>query len=277
MSRGTRTEARYESMLPREVANQERPGAHGRLPDQSLSLPRSDRREPVYRHARIYQLRGSEVRTLATVGAFRIVPASDLDDGTRRGDPWNGDLRSLADQGLLERKTVMIEGRSTLVVALTRDAKSLLDAHRRDEATGRQQCYHAGFVKPREMAHDAQLYRLYRAEAARIEAAGGRISRVVLDYELKREYQRFLNRKGREEDSSRDEDRRVFAEATALPVVNGHLALPDLRIEYETADGRHEHRDVELVTRHYSRAQLAGKAVFAHGSPFDPHNLDGLS
>ena len=52
----------------------------------------------------------------------------------------------------------------------------------------------------------------------------------------------------------------AFAAAHGLSVVDGHLELPDLRIEYETADGRHESRDVELVTEHYSRAQLAGKA-----------------
>ena len=36
--------------------------------------------------------------------------------------------------------------------------------------------------------------------------------------------------------------------------------MPDLRIEYQTEDGRIEYRDVELVTEHYSRGQLAGKA-----------------
>ena len=53
----------------------------------------------------------------------------------------------------------------------------------------------------------------------------------------------------------------TFAADAKLPVVDGHLALPDLRIEYETADGRIEYRDVELVTEHYSRGQLAGKSA----------------
>jgi hypothetical protein len=51
----------------------------------------------------------------------------------------------------------------------------------------------------------------------------------------------------------------AFADAHDLPVIDGHLELPDLRIEYEDADGRIETRDVEVVTEHYSRAQLAGK------------------
>ena len=35
-------------------------------------------------HGRTYHLRGSEVRTLATVGAFRVVPAEDLREATGR-------------------------------------------------------------------------------------------------------------------------------------------------------------------------------------------------
>jgi hypothetical protein len=66
--------------------------------------------------------------------------------------------------------------------------------------------------------------------------------------------------------------------------------LPDLRIEYETQDGRLEHRDVEVVTEHYSRGQisgktragfscyrLAGRSTRMGGAPFDPRHLRRLS
>ncbi|MGH2362233.1 MAG: hypothetical protein ACRDGM_17035, partial [bacterium] len=141
----------------------------------------------------------------------------------------------------------------------------------------------------------SQLYRLFQAEASRIEGEGGRVERVVLDYELKRDYQRFLNRPDRPNDADRQDDLEAFAEATKLPIVDGHLELPDLRIEYETADGRLEYRDVELVTEHYSRGQLAGKSAAGFalyraagagrprgeagrrgGTPFDPHHLERL-
>ena len=87
---------------------------------------------------------------------------------------------------------------------------------------------------------------------------------------------------------------RQFAATHDLPVVDGHLELPDLRIEYETIDGELRHRDVELVTEHYSRAQLAGKAragfsmyraagarlhgglTGTGGTPVDPHWLEWL-
>ncbi len=114
--------------------------------------------------------------------------------------------------------------------------------------------------------------------------------RVVLDYELKRDYQQYLNRPDRPADATLEQDRRAFAEAHDLLVVRDHLELPDLRIEDETADGRLEHRDVELVTEHYSRGQLAGKAQAGFvmyrsgggssgrgGSPLDPRHLERLA
>ena len=47
---------------------------------RDLELPRGPARERVRVRSRRYELRGSEVRTLATVGAFRAVPESDLRD-----------------------------------------------------------------------------------------------------------------------------------------------------------------------------------------------------
>jgi hypothetical protein len=69
-----------------------------------------------------------------------------------------------------------------------------------------------GVVKPRALAHDAQVYRAFKEEAGRIEAEAedGRITRVVLDYELKRDYQRFLNRENRPDDATVDSDRQAF-------------------------------------------------------------------
>jgi hypothetical protein len=312
------------------------------LPSRDLTLPRTADREPVQVGDKVYSLRGSESRALATIGAFRVIPADDLEEQRPSRDVWHGDFQRLADQGLIERTKVSIAGKPTAVVVLTRDGKNLLDTHQQPRADGRSQRYHAGLVKPRELPHDAQLYRLYQAEAGRIEAAGGRITRVVLDYELKREYQTFLNRKDRRSDptpdwkpdraantprrdeaanparsspragarepdryldrdsgrgSDRDSDRpsdlQTFAAAHNLPIVDGHLELPDLRIEYENPDGRLEYRDLELVTEHYSRSQISGKAragftlyragraagrgtAGGRGTPFDPRHLERL-
>ena len=70
---------------------------------RDLELPRGPERERVWARDSDVRLRGSEVRTLATVGAFRVVPAGDLRDGQDRPlDPHRGDLRHLRDSGLVE-------------------------------------------------------------------------------------------------------------------------------------------------------------------------------
>lgn len=265
------------------------------LPVDGVTRPRTHMRQPVAMRDRVYLLRDSETQMLATVGTFRVVPAADAAPGSHAPDLWNGDIRNLAEQGLIERKQVVVNGQPTPVLVLTNEGKALLDAHQQSRAAGRRQEYHAGLVKPRELAHDAQLHRLYRAEAARIASQGGRVRRVVLDYELKRDYQKFLNRPDRSETATVDDDRRLFAAQAQLTVVDGRLKLPDLRIEYETPDGRLAWRDVELVTEHYSRGQISGKAragfsmyraagspgcgrsaTAKGGTPVDPHHLEWL-
>jgi hypothetical protein len=42
--------------------------------------------------------------------------------------------------------------------------------------------------KPREVEHDSQVFRAYLREAERLAERGARIDRVVLDYELKRDF-----------------------------------------------------------------------------------------
>jgi hypothetical protein len=167
----------------------------------------------------------------------------------------------------------------------------LLDAHVTARSGSRQQAFYAEVVKPRELAHDARLYGVFREEARQIGREGGHVTRVVLDYEIKRDYQRFLNRPDRPADADAAHERTAFAQAHDLKVIGGHLQLPDLRIEYETEDGRLEYRDAELVTEHYSRGQVSGKAragftcyrtgggggqARAGGSPFDPRHLERM-
>jgi DNA-binding Lrp family transcriptional regulator len=297
MSRDGRDDSRADAprreldRLATRVGMLRRPG----VPTDHLILPRTTDREVVeYRH-REYHLRGSETRILATVGAFRVVVTSDLDARSGWSRECQRDLRHLADQGLIGRESGIIRPDATQVAVLTREAKALLDAHQQPHPDGRQQQYYAGLVKPREIAHDAQVYGLYEIEAARIDAEGGRVMRIVIDDELKRDYQSFLQRQPWRDDADPHAAMRTFAKDRALPIIDGHLELPDVRIEYETADGRHLHRDAELVTEHYSRQQVAGKAragfalyravgagrrggasARAGGSPLGPHNLEWL-
>lgn len=290
MSRGSRDDDRApttDRAPDRQVADRPHPRAD-EVAARGLTLPRGDQREVLAFRGREYSLNGSETRALATVGAFRAVSIGDLSDDRQSRDARHGDWRNLSAQGLLTHETLTDRHGMHHVAALTRQGKELLDAHRTARPDGRQQTFYAGVVKPRELAHDSRLYAAFKQEAERIESEGGRVTRIVLDYELKSNYQKFLNREQKPHDIDIGRDRRAFADEHRLTVVGGHLELPDVRIEYETEDGRLEYRDVELVTEHYSRGQLGGKskAGFAcyraaggrkGGTPFDLRHLERLS
>ena len=268
---------------------------------RGLDLPRGFERERVHVHEQDYQLRGSEVRTLATIGAFRVVPIDDLrDDRGRSGDLRHGDLDRLRSAGLIRSAAPFDRGERTTLVTLTERGRDVLETHRSRDYEA-PQTYYAGLVKTRELTHDAQLYRAYLRSGERLRAAGGRIERVVLDYELKREYQRFLQERNRDRSDSdgrptrtRDEIR-DWAQDHDLPVVNDHVQFPDFRIEYERPDGRRDVEDVEVTTVHYRGLHAAGKvqagftrfrgtggrvggrtARGSRGSPFDPRFAEEL-
>ncbi len=139
-------------------------------------MPRGRDREVVHdTRDRGYRLRGSESRSLATVGAFRIVPARDLRDrDNRAGNVRDGEFRHLREQGLVE--TVRIPGYREQAVVLTDRGRGLLEANRdRDRDTG--QAFYAGLKRERELEHDAHIYRAYEREAARLDERGLEIVR----------------------------------------------------------------------------------------------------
>jgi hypothetical protein len=125
---------------------------------EGLDLPRGLEREIVLdERDRTYELNDEDCRTMATVGAFRVVSESDLRD-PREGafDPRDDNHRHLRDQGLMQ--SVSLDGRER-VVTLTDRGRSLLECHRRDRDDERRQEFHAGVSRPRELTHDASLYR----------------------------------------------------------------------------------------------------------------------
>ena len=97
----------------------------------------------------------------------------------------------------------------------------------------------------------------------RTEHDGLEVRRVVLEQDLKREYQEFLqehNRGRADSDGRPDRDEheiRAWARDHDLPYFDGQVHFPDYRIEYEV-DGRELHQDVELFTPHYRGAHAAG-------------------
>jgi hypothetical protein len=244
-----------------------------------VDLPRGLERVRVHERDHEYMLRGSESRALTTVGAFRVVPAGDLRDGQDRPlDPRRGDLYHLRKSGLVQ--TIPALGRDRALVLLTERGRALLEANRhpstdaerpcpageRDTHDARQEFY-AGLRTPKELTHDAQVYRAHLRAAGQLCQRGSRVRRVVVDYELKRAYQQFLHerQRGRSDSDGRpdraSEEIRSWALAHDLPHEDGHVQFPDARIEYEDVDGRLRTEDIEVTTVHYRGGHLAAKAA----------------
>lgn len=263
-----------------EAPGRPSPGRGGATPDarersspdrrdvftEGLDLPRGRERETVLLGDETYTLNGSEARTLATVGAFRIMAVDDLRDGDDRpADLWKGDLRRLRASGLVSPVAPTERDTRTPVVTLTARGKAVLEAHRRpDHET--PQTFHAGVLRTRELAHDTQVYRAFERSAEKQTERDARILRVVLEQDLKREYQRFLQEpnRGRSDSDGRvkrtPEEVRAWADEHNLSVRDGHVQFPDLRLELETSDGRREVEDIEVTTLHYRGIQASAKA-----------------
>ena len=237
---------------------------------RDVDLPHEPERELVRDRDRTYELNRSDSRVLATVGAFRVVSESDLDRSFENRADARESLKHLLGEGLLRRSP---SGPDDRVAFLSNRGRDLLEASRweRDDRSGRPgQAFYAGLRKPRELGHDSQVYRAYLRAEERLRSAGGRVRRVVLDYELKRDYQRFLQERNRDRpDSDGRPDRtpreiEAWAREHGLPYFDERVHFPDLRIEYDDREGYANREDVEVMTGHYrgAHAAAAGRSGF---------------
>jgi hypothetical protein len=224
----------------------------------SLKPEREDSPRAYLHRDRTFLLRESQLLTMTELGKFRVVAAADLARFAYASDSarMERDVRRFKDQDLVSECTLATSGRKTIrVLALTKTGKRLVQNTRRVPED--QRLYH-GIVKPREAKHDAELYRLFHTEAARIESAGGKPLRVVLDYELKRNLNRDRAKLGEKKKDPQEIAR--LAKRYGLVVVDGKIPLPDMRIEYQTADLELKRVDLELATGHYRPRGVAEKA-----------------
>lgn len=281
MSRGYQPEDHLDPRIPSE---EREPGAGDpprtnqvRKLASADGLPESTRepeavRAPEQRtvyeiRGRTYRLRNSETAAMLELGKFRAVAREDLSEFVYGGknERLRPDLENLVRQGLVAIKSVPHEELgSRQLLTLTRNGYRFL---MQTQSTAKGQSLYYGFTKPREAHHDADLYRLYQKEAAKIEGEGGRNLRVVLDYELKKHLYRDLSKLG--EDRHSVEAKESVAQSHGLRLVRGKIPLPDVRIEYETRDGERARVDLELATGHYRGRNLAEKiragfSLYAH-------------
>ena len=281
MSRGYEFDERDDRDQEQEQPPQpnSQPPAYGRTggdannPDRERLEPRRDRQrqappKPLVNERlsmraieKWCRLSERERGTLREIGRFRTIDAEALFKYRYSDKPaaFRQEIARLRQQGLILRRNIAVgKNRDTLViVALTKEATKLV---RQDSQLPENQAVYAGFVKPAEVPHDAAIYQMYQSEAAQIEARGGRVRRVVLDYELKKEvYSKLAKEReaGALEHARRQQE---IADQQRLPIVDGKIALPDLRIEYETPEGDLDHVDLELATEHYHRGHMDVKA-----------------
>lgn len=145
---------------------------------KDLDLPSGRERWPVRERDRVSEINATESRLLATVGAFRVVSESDLHEG--RKDNRRAHAR-LEQEGLLRTSPLSSDDRA---VVLTERGRDLLEANRREQERSWEprQAFYAGLRRP-ELTHDSKVYRAYQRAEERVREQGGRVGRVVLDYE----------------------------------------------------------------------------------------------
>lgn len=243
---------------------------------RSLELPRGPEREQVDGH----WLRGSEVRTLAAVGAFRAVPRCELE---RNSVAQPREIEGLRQAGLIATTPYRIGPRRMTIVTLTRDGLAMLEGHRRDGHADERQQFHAGVARPKELAHDCRLFDAYIRTRDRLHGDGCNVRRVVFERELKSEYQRFLQEpnRGRRRSTGiprRDADAIArWAAERELSVVGESVRFPDLRVEYDRPDGTRAREDLEIVTENYRGAHAAATAAAGFNCHRQPRTRIGGS
>lgn len=278
MSRGRDIDEREDELddlqPPSKTKNDDRGRAGGSDPDP-VREPREradtdasqgiqdDARESIRDRDRTYWLKPTDFGTMQEIGRFRTLAEDDLAQFRFNGDSsrMEYELGMLAKQGLIRRHIVGKEtARGFHACVLTRKGKQLLE--RQDPAglnPGARQVIYSDLKKPTEAFHDAAIYRMYQVEAGKIRSAGGRICRVVLDYELKKKIYAPLAKVRQTQPEMLRARQEEVALANGLRVINGKIPLPDLRIEYENREGEAARVDLELATEHYKKSQLAEK------------------
>jgi hypothetical protein len=267
--------------FPRSHARDAKQQDQQPIPDQSLNLERGsntsveirpnvplrESRTVLHDRERTYRLRASELYTLINLGRFRVIAAEDLGNHVHRDhrQEMEKDIRNLVRHGMaLQRIFEGPNGNRRELMTLTKAGCRLVRAN--GLLPPSRPLYH-GFAKPKEANHDADIYRLYKKEASRIEGEGGKNLRVILDLELKKKLNRDFAQLGMQ-------SRREIADRHGLKVVNGKIPIPDLRIEYETRQGEMARVDLELITENYRPGQVAEKvrsgfSLYARGTEAD--------
>jgi hypothetical protein len=235
-------------------------------------------------------LSAAQRTALREIGRFRTIAVEDFIRVQYAGDAgaWRQDFSRLASLKLLEARSVVVAThskshgqnvRSLSVVVLTNRGKNVVRSGS-SEVRAASQAIYAGFVKPREVAHDAAIYRMYQAEKARIEADGGGVKRIVLDFELKKRVYSPLAKARNLAPLDYARKQAQVAQENGLKVIQGHIRFPDLRVEYVNVRGDATRVDLELATEHYRGDHMTAKSragfkIYADSASFPRAGTSG--
>ena len=267
-------------------ADQARPGAPGQdrpaREDRARDEPRAGHRrehdarkqDPDARQRPRRSIAERKRDALADVGLYRAVSYTDLSERHFDAHPYatRRAVNHMIRAGLIEEhEATGPEGHTFTVLTATALGKDAAQRAAVDAGHVPEQQTWTGLVKPAELSHDTAVYRAALDERARIEAEGGRVTRVRIDAELKATVA-TATEKARAEggDRAADEAKRTAAHDLGLHVVNNDQVLyPDAQLDIEDADGRSGRVNVEMVSDHYHAAAIAAKAgagYALHGS-----------
>jgi hypothetical protein len=236
------------------------------LPDRQHSIEqapdgRGDRRTRYQDRVHSYSLRSSEIGAMSDIGRFRALDVKDLARFVYQGDAARAkrDFENLRRQGLVEVKTVFRAHRPPRkLLTLTDRGSEML---RRVKALPRSQTTYHGFVRSKDVEHDADLYKVYQKALQQIANKGGKPLRVRLDCELKE----FINWAKQAARQLPGEIGKRWLEAVAsehgLTSKGKTIHLPDIQLEYQSADGRIERENLELVSCNYREQGIRAKAA----------------
>lgn len=241
----------------------QRPSADSRSPRSRDEIPE-----------RSYEVSQSQAKTMADLGTFRTIALSDLTRVQYGGNEKQAfaEVNNLLRQKLLRRSISQPD--RAVYLTLTPEGHHFLT--RNGQGAHENQVFYHGFVKKRETEHDAAIYELYQKEAQNIIASGGKVTRVILDFELKKFLNRKLARLSSLPEDEQEERKSEVAKEDGLTVVKGRIQIPDLRLEYEDQDHNPAKVDLELATGHYRHASMAAKSSAGfkiYASPSDAVKL----
>ena len=197
---------------------------------------------------------------MSDIGKLRMVDVADLGTFAYRGngEQMAQDIQSLRSKGLIEERTFYRAHRQLRrVVTLTENGQRAL---RNSGQVPDGQQLHCGFVKTRDIDHDADLYKVYQKEVVEIQRQGGKVTMVRLDCELKSTVARDRFAASRLPKTQKQAWLKASAEQHGLSIKAGTVSVPDIQIEYETVEGTIGYENLELVSEHYRGDAIRSKA-----------------